>query len=359
MNRALEIWFVLLVFISCSTDKIDMSTLESENTIFISAVDLSRYPEIAISKPVFYDLDGNQNNFLEILKNNGVNTVRLRLWVNPNNGHSGFNEVKQFSKTLKKNGFKTWLTLHYSNTWADPAHQETPTDWQGVGFAQLKDSVYCYTEKVAKELQPDYIQIGNEINTGFLHPNGHILTQFLQFKELMDTAILAVRRYTNDTQIILHFAGIEGADWFYKQVSILDYDIMGLSYYPIWHGKSFSTLKQTMLRLSDSYNKKIIIAETAYPFTLQWNDWTNNIVGLDEQLILPEYTATPTGQKNFIKKVKTLTNEMENGIGFCYWGAELIAWKGNQSMDASPWENQALFDFNNVALPVLKEFKNE
>ncbi|TLX74566.1 arabinogalactan endo-1,4-beta-galactosidase [Labilibacter sediminis] len=275
------------------------------------------------------------------------------------NEHSGFNEVKQFSKTLKTKGFKTLLTLHYSDTWADPGHQEVPAQWKDIGFVALKDSVYNYTWKVMEEIKPDYIQIGNEINSGFLHPYGHISNNFQQFKELMEAAILAVRKSTGDTDIMIHYAGIEGADWFFNQVNTLDYDIIGLSYYPIWHGKSLDDLKDKMQDLGKSYYKKIIIAETAYPFTLEWNDWTNNIVGMEEQLILPEYPATIEGQRKFITQIKTLTKEVENGIGFCYWGAELIAWKGNQATDASPWENQALFDFNNNALPVLGEFINE
>ncbi len=359
MNRTLQILITFLIFNSCNKDDKNAPIPENENSIFISAVDISSYPEISNSNPTFYDLEGNQSDFFSILKDHRINTVRLRLWVNPINQHSGFNEVKQFSETLKTNGFKTWLTLHYSDTWADPAHQETPIQWQGINFTQLKDSVYNYTEKVMTELLPDYIQIGNEINPGFLHPYGHISNNFQQFIELMDTAIAAVRTNNNDTEIVLHFAGIEGSDWFFNQVSVLDYDIIGLSYYPIWHGKSLSDLKDKMQYLGDEHNKKTLIAETAYPFTLDWNDWTNNIVGIDKQLILPEYPATREGQRKFIKRIKILTNEVENGIGFCYWGAELIAWKGNQSTDASPWENQALFDFENKALPVLREFKNE
>ena len=359
MNRTLQILLTLLIFTSCTKEDINSPVPELENSTFISAVDISSYPEILNSNPTFYDLEGSQKDLLTILKGNGINTVRLRLWVNPINEHSGFNEVKQFSNTLKTKGFKTWLTLHFSDTWADPAHQETPTQWQGINFTQLKDSVYSYTEKIVNELQPDYIQIGNEINSGFLHPYGHMSNNYGQFIALMDTAIAAVRTNTNDTEIILHFAGIEGSDWFFDQVSSLDYDIIGLSYYPIWHGKSLNNLQSKMQYLSETHHKKILIAETAYPFTLDWNDWTNNIVGLDEQLILPEYPATIEGQRKFINQIKTLTKEVENGIGFCYWGAELIAWKGNQSTDASPWENQALFNFDNKALPVLREFKIE
>lgn len=356
MNRIPHIFITLLVFISCNKDVITAPIQENENLDFISAVDISRYPEISSSNPIFYDLNGTQNTFLNILKENGVNTVRLKLWVNPINEHAGFNEVKQFSKTLKTYGFKTWLTLHYSDTWADPGHQKIPVEWQGVSFTQLKDSVYNYTEKIMNELQPDYIQIGNEINSGFLHPYGHISTNLPQFKELLNMGITAVRAQSNTTKIILHFAGIEGSDWFFDQVSDLDYDIIGVSYYPKWHGKSLENLKINMQDLSETHNKKILIAETAYPFTLNWNDWTNNIIGLEEQLILPEYPASIEGQRKFIHQIKNLTKEVAKGIGFCYWGAELIAWKGNESIDASPWENQALFDFNNKALPVLREF---
>jgi len=359
MNRIIQILISLLVFISCNKNEINAPIPGNEYSEFISAVDISSYPEISNSSPIFYDLGGNQKEFLDILMENGVNTVRLRLWVNPSNEHSGFNEVKQFSQTLKSKGFKIWLTLHYSDTWADPSAQEIPMQWQGISFTALKDSVFNYTKKVVTEIKPNYIQIGNEINSGLLHPYGHISNNYQKFIELMTMGITTVRANSNETEIILHYAGIEGSDWFFNQVNMLDYDIIGLSYYPIWHGKSLNNLKTKMQYLSKTYNKKIVLTETAYPFTLEWNDWTNNIVGLEEQLILPEYPATIEGQREFIEQIKRLTKEVENGIGFCYWGAELIAWKGNQSTDASPWENQALFDFQNKALPVLREFNNE
>ena len=357
MKKSLQIVIIFLSFSACKKDNLNDPIQEDENLTFISAVDISRFPEISNLSPMLYDLEGNENDLLTILKNSGINTVRLKLWVNPISEHSGFNEVKQFSEILKANGFKIWLTLHYSDTWADPGHQESPNQWQGINFKELKDSVYNYTEKVTTKLQPDLIQIGNEINSGFLHPYGHI-NYIQQFRELLDTAILAVRTTSSETQIILHFAGIEDSEWFFDQVSIVDYDIIGLSYYPIWHGKSLNNLKVEMQHLSNAHEKKILIAETAYPFTLDWNDWTNNIVGSQDQLILPEFPATPEGQRKFIKEIKVLIKEVENGIGFCYWGAELIAWKGNESQDASPWENQALFDFENQALPALREFKN-
>ena len=354
--KTLYIWIAILMLISCDKEDVD-SASENEQSSFISAVDISSFPEISNTNPSFYDSEGNEGDFLALLKANGVNTIRLRLWNNPSNEHCGFGEVKIFSETLRSQGFNIWLTLHYSDTWADPAHQETPSQWEGINFTALKDSVYQFTKKVATEIPAEYIQIGNEINTGFLHPQGHISSNFEQFKALMDTAIVAVRTHSNDTKIIMHHAGLESAEWFYNQISVLDYDIIGLSYYPIWHGTSLSNLQTNMQDLSQIHNKDIVIAETAYPFTLDWNDWTNNIVGSEEHLILPDYPATPGGQRGFINAIKTITHEMDKALGFCYWGAELVAWNGDQSTDGSPWENQALFDFSNTALPVLSEFQ--
>jgi len=99
MNRTLHILITFLIFVSCNKDDINVPIPENENLTFISAVDISSYHEISNSNPTFYDLEGNQNDFLTILKDNGINTVRLRLWVNPISEHSGFNEVKQFPQT--------------------------------------------------------------------------------------------------------------------------------------------------------------------------------------------------------------------------------------------------------------------
>lgn len=358
MHKITLLFLIPLLFISCKKESLTSMISETENQDFITAVDISSYPEIIQSNPTFYDSEGLEDNFLNILKVNGINTVRLRLWVNPHDEHSGFEEVKRFSETLKSLGFKTWLTLHYSNTWADPGHQQTPVNWQGLSFNAIKDSLYTYTNKIVQELKPHYIQIGNEINSGFLHPYGDITNNFENFIELIKVGTTAVRTADANTKIILHFAGMEGADWFFKQVNSVDYDIIGLSYYPLWHGKSINALGTLMNSLSESYQKNILIAETAYPFTLEWNDWTNNIVGTKDQLILPEFPASAEGQRKFIQQIRELTSELEKGLGFCYWGAELIAWKGKESKEASPWENQALFDFDNHAVAGLKAFKN-
>ena len=319
----------------------------------VRAVDISSYPEIALSSANYLNASGEVEPLLDILKKEGINTIRLRLWVDPSNGHSGFQEVLTFSNELKSQGFKVWLSLHYSDTWADPGQQSPPSQWQNLSFEVLADSVYHYTEKVVAEIRPDYIQLGNEINSGLLHPFGHITDNREGFLQLLEQTSAAVRATSSDCQIIIHYAGITGAEWFYDLVDSVDYDIIGLSYYPIWHRKNLDSLSITMQQLATVHDKDLVIAETAYPFTLDWNDYTNNIVGLNEHLILPQYPSTPSGQSDFVRDIADRVLAVDGGLGYCYWGGELIAWKGPQATDASPWENQALFDFNYQALPAL------
>jgi arabinogalactan endo-1,4-beta-galactosidase len=155
---------------------------------------------------------------------------------------------------------------------------------------------------------------------------------------------------------MLHYAGI-GADasWFYNKMTTVNYDYIGLSYYPIWHGKNLEDVKSTISTLGQIHNKKVIIAETSYPFTLGFNDWTNNILGTTDQII-PLFSATPLGQKAYLLALKEKIKETQQGFGFCYWGTEWVAFRGNQSTNGSPWENQSLWDFNNRALPAMAAF---
>lgn len=286
------------------------------------------------------------------LKNAGVNVIRLRVWKNPTEPTSDFETVKSLVREIKSLGLKTLITVHFSDTWADPGHQSKPLQWQSLNFIQLKDSVYSYTKKICSEINPEYIRLGNEINDGLLWPEGKLSSNLSQMKNLLKAGISAVRETNKNTKIIIHCAGFGDADFFYSKISDLDYDIMGISYYPIWHGKDLLVLQQSLTSLSDTYNKFIFIAETSYPFTLEWNDWTNNVIGLNSQL-LPEYPATPQGQKDYLLRISDLVTKVPKGIGFCYWGAEWVSYKGSQSVNGSSWENQAFWDFNNKVLPVV------
>ncbi len=358
--KHLKYMALFLLLSGCGEEKKSEDSVISEKSEFISAADLSSFPEIEETHPVFYNRNGIAEPLPDILKENGVNTIRLRLWVNPESEHSGLKEVQKFAKQLKDKGFKIWLSIHYSDSWADPGHQKIPGWWEDISYNQLKDSVRQYTLRVMQTIGPDFVQIGNEINPGILLPEGNRFLQPAQFKELLSTATQVVRTKYPDTKIIIHFAGIDDAMNFFDEIKSIDFDIIGLSYYPVWHGKDLSRLSSTLEQLAQTYHKEVIIAETAYPFTLEWNDWTNNIVGTEDQLILPKFPASLEGQKDFIAAIrKMLLNDIKEGAGFCYWGGELIAWKGKTATDASPWENQALFDFDNKAVPALEVFNTK
>jgi len=347
--------FLILTLFSCSKNTELEPVVANSPTTFISAADLSALPQVEANNNVFYNLEGQQQDFLTILKNAGLNTIRLKLWKNPSINTASFTEVKSFTNRLKTLNLKVWITIHYSDTWADPGHQITPLQWQGLPFNALKDSVYNYTKKIISEINPDFIQIGNEINNGFIYPYGKLDSNENQFIILVNSAIKAIRATNSNTKIILHYAGYNGAQTFFNKFKNSDYDIIGLSYYPKWHGKSLQALANTLNILSVTFDKEILIAETAYPFTFNWNDLTNNIIGSNDQ-ILPEYPATPNGQHDFLNMIKSIVKATNKGVGFCYWGGELIAFKGQQATNGSPWENQALFDFNNKALPVIEAF---
>ena len=341
---------------SCSSDSKDETEPIVEDN-FIRAADMSYLPLIE-SEGTVYKNNNISENALTTLKNAGCNTIRVRLWKNPINAHSGFNEVKTFAQRIKQAGMKVWLTVHYSDTWADPANQEKPAEWASLNFTNLKTEVANYTTQIMTEINPDIIQIGNETNDGMLWPEGKITTNESQYVQLVQSAVAAVRSKSSTTKIMLHFAGTSGSDWFFNKVASVDYDYIGLSYYPIWHGKDLNVVKNTINSLSATHNKKVILAETAYPFTLGWNDWTNNIMGLESQLITA-YPATPAGQKSYLLAIKNLVKDTTNGIGFCYWGSEWVAFRGNESTNGSSWENQALWDFNFNALPVMEAFSKE
>jgi len=352
------IFLLIISLLSCSKSTIPEPNLAQIPTDFIRGADLSALPQVEAANNLFFNLEGQQKNLLTILKNAGLNTVRLKLWKNPVADNASLKEVKTLTNRLKTMDLKVWLNIHYSDTWADPGKQKTPLQWQGLTFDALKDSVYNYTKKVVSEINPDFVQIGNEINNGFLFPLGKLSSHESQFLALISKAIQAVRDTHSGTKIILHYAGYNGAQAFFNKFKNTDYDIIGLSYYPKWHGKNLQTLSLTLNNLSATFDKEVLIAETAYPFTLGWNDFTNNLIGSADQ-ILPAYPPSPNGQRDFILKIKDIVKTAHKGIGFCYWGGELIAFNGPQATNGSPWENQALFDFNNKALPVIEVFKSD
>ena len=348
-----KLFFILLAIslFSCSSSDSTNPVIEDN---FIRAADMSFLPLIE-SEGTVYKHNNQAQDAITTLKNAGCNTIRIRLWKNPSDAHSRLTEVKALAQRIKQAGLKVWLTVHYSDTWADPGNQAKPADWQSMDFNTLKTSVTDYTNQIMTEINPDIIQIGNETNDGMLWPEGRLSTNENQYLQLVSAASTAIRSKSATTKIMLHYAGISGSDWFFSKVANIDYDYIGLSYYPIWHGKSLTDLQNTMNTLGQLYSKKVLIAETAYPFTFDYNDYTNNIIGLSSQII-PTFSATNDGQKQYLLALKNTVKQSTNGTGFCYWGSEWVAFRGPTSTNGSSWENQALWDFTNNSLPAMDAF---
>ncbi len=323
---------------------------------FMRGADLSFLPTTEGEGTVYYSNSDVASDVILLLKSRGCNTIRMRLWHTPADAHSSLAEVKALADRVKSAGLKVYLSIHYSDTWADPGHQAKPAAWQGLTYTVLKDSLYRYTKKVVTLIQPDYVQVGNELNGGILWDDGKI-NNLSNFIDLVKEGCRAVREVAPAAKILIHFAGTDNSQWFFTQIksASVDYDMIGLSYYPVWHGLSLDVLKTMITTLISDTGKPLVIAETAYPFTLGYNDYTNNIVGLSSQLI-PNYPATPEGQKNFLLAIKSMLKQNSKGAGFCYWGAEWVAFRGPTATNGSSAENQALFSFGNKELPATAAF---
>lgn len=334
----------------------------------IRGADISFLTQITDNNGIFR-VNGQPVDALTILKNSGVNFVRLRIWHTPEDVYSGLNSTLQLASAAKAKGMHILLDFHYSDTWADPAHQSMPALWAQTQFPVLKDSIYNYTKTVLQKMNeqntmPEIVQIGNEITSGLLWPEGRVggiyntVKQWNQFTELLKAAALAIEE-AGGGQIkkMMHIdrgGDSAASQWFYDSLVAADvpFEYIGLSYYPWWHG-SLDNLSNNLRSLKNRYTQKIILAETAYPWTLLWNDNTNNIVGLPEQL-LPGYPASPAGQLAYLNEVKSRLHT-ETGIkgeGMFYWGGEWIS----TATFGSSWENQALFDFSGETLPALSFF---
>lgn len=326
-------------------------------------VDASFIPQLEAAGVVFRDTTGVARDPFAIFASRGINLIRLRVWHTPAGGWCGTQQTLAMARRAKAAGMSIMLCIHYSDSWADPGQQTIPTMWQGQTLLQLRTSVQVYTRDLVASLDaqstpPAVVQIGNETTDGMLWPTGRISTAgFNAFATLFAAGADGVRLAmpTPRTPIIMaHIdrGGDNGATrWFFDQMASRNvaYDAIGLSYYPWWHG-SLAAMQTNINDVATRYGKRVMIVETAYPFTLGWNDNENNFVGLSSQL-QPGFSATPGGQAAFIAAVNNAVAALPNGrgMGTCYWAPEYVA---NPAL-GSPWENLAAFDFTGRALPVL------
>lgn len=371
MKLTSSILLLFILIVSC-TDSESNDDSPINNSVFYKGMDLSFQSELEDYNVDYKDANGNSVELLDFVKSKGTNLVRLRLWHTPQNGENSLSGVKAYAQKIKAKNMNFLLNFHYSDYWADPGNQTPPVAWQNMSFDQVKVAIYNYTKEVVQQLKsqntmPEMIQIGNETDSGFLWNYGKVWDEFnnnwANYASLVSEAIRAVREVdtNNQTQIMLHIAGIQTAIPFFNELQPynLDFDIIGLSYYPQFQTKDLNLVASTLNNIATTFSKPILMVEVAYPFTLQWNDSLNNFIGNIEQTI-PEFAPTPQGQKAyFVWLVTTIKNIPNNkGIGFCYWAPDWVAFNGNEntSTNGTSWENQCLFDFNLKALPALEIF---
>lgn len=383
MRKSLYVFisWTLLVGGACSDSKSDPAPVlpdlvEIEFPDFVKGLDLSYVNQVEDHNGTYYE-NGQKKDPFELLQQKGANLVRLRLWHNPKwiEGiygkntvlYSGFEDVKRSIQRAKNANMAVNLDFHYSDTWADPGNQDVPEAWQSItDINVLSDSVYNYTYSVLNhlfeaDLLPQMVQIGNETNPGMMitkknssFPNLEVYNgQWKNFGRIVNAGIQAVRdmdaKSGRKTVVALHVADPKNLEWWFDDAvskgSITDFDVMGFSFYHNWHTTvSFNDLPDLVARLTRRFNKKLMVLETAYPFTKENNDNYGNI--FYNQPPVSGFPYSIQGQYEFMKELNQKMAEA-GAIGVIYWEP---AWITSEMKDlwgtGSSWENCALFDFN-------------
>ncbi|MBB6462346.1 glycoside hydrolase family 53 protein [Flammeovirga kamogawensis] len=385
--------FVTVLIMSCSeakeiTESIGEESLipsdsTTENSFYFGA-DLSYVNQI-LDEGGQYKVDNRQENPYQIFADRGTNLVRLRLWHTPKWSQSLDNDqdaklysdladVEKAMVEAKAKGMEVVLDFHYSDTWADPDKQHVPEAWKNIeSLSVLSDSIYNYTFSTltylnSKGLMPSFVQIGNETNCGMMYtdasntfPKCNVCDgNWANLKTVLSSAISAVHA-VNDTALtttktILHVADPKNIEWWFENITsgddAVNFDIIGISYYPIWHNTiAFNQMETTVKGIKSKFNKEVMIVEIAYPWTTEADDDYNNIFGYGD--IVQGYPYTPEGHLNLMK---SFTQSMINAgaLGVIYWEPAWIAvpiktlWGTGSS-----WENCAFFDYNGNATSIF------
>lgn len=400
----MKLQFILLILLFVSLSCSDKNQPGEEDPIpnekpkyhlftpdeFAMGVDLSYVNQIEDHGGVYRDSSKVRDPF-RIMKDHGANVVRVRLWHNPTwvktvygsdqtPLYSGFSDVLKTIQRAKALGMAVCLDVHYSDTWADPGNQKPPLAWENITSLQvLKDTVYNYTFSVLTKLNnlglmPEMIQIGNETNCGLMmtktkagFPNlDGCNNHWKELGEVMNSGIKAVRdvsaKSSVKTKVALQVSDPTNVYWWFGKITtsgaVIDFDIIGMSYYPLWHTTvSFANLPVLITKLKNDFQKKVMILETAYPWTLEYGDSYNNQFG--SQSPLSEYPFTKEGQSKFL--IDLCQNTISaGGSGVMYWEPTYISSQAKTEWGTgSTWENAALFDFSGNAIPSIDYLRHD
>jgi arabinogalactan endo-1,4-beta-galactosidase len=321
--------FVGSVFIQCS-DSPDAPPLQPpiKTEPFAKGADVSWLSEMEASGIKFSDNNGTQKDCMVILKEKGINTIRLRAWVNPANGWNNTADLVSKAKRAKLLGMKLLVSFHYSDTWADPGNQTKPAAWENLSFDLLKTALFNYTKDVMEALKlneatPNWVQIGNETNNGMLWPDGRVATNnvsnFANFSALINQGYNAVKAVSDTTKVVIHISN--GYDnglfrWMFDGLTsnATKFDIIGMSLYPSFAPSGLanwsSTNTQCLTNINDMitrYQKPVMIVEVGTP---------------QDQAAIAKLFLT-----DLIAKTKSIVGG--KGMGVMYWEPQCYNnWKG-------------------------------
>ena len=385
---------------------INIRKIDGLSEDFIRGVDISSVISLEQSGVKFYDVWGIRADVFKVLAQAGVSHVRIRVWNNPydndGNGYGGGNcdleKAIEMGKRATRNGLKVLIDFHYSDFWADPAKQKAPKAWQNYSVARRADAIYNFTKDSLTQLvnagvNVDMVQVGNETGYGFCGcatwdmGDDYTVVPFSNIAQLMNAGSRAIREIDKNILVVVHNTEPNsGYQWISKDYhdNNVDYDVFASSYYPNIHG-SIANLKSELKYIADTYDKKVMVAETQYPYTKDnGDDYTN---ALSEKIGDMKYPISVQGQAQHVRDVCQAIHEIgDKGIGVFYWECAWIpvgtVWSDNEPIwgqYGSGWaskyaseydheivgdynygsavDNQAFFDFNGRPIDSINIFK--
>ena len=369
---------------------------------FILGADVSTLIAQENSGVRYYDEEGNEQDLLLTLAENGINTIRIRVWNDPydaeGNGYGGGNNdvetAIEIGKRASQYNLSVMVDFHYSDFWADPAKQMAPKAWEGMTREEKQTAAYEFTYNALKQMitsgvNVTMVQIGNEITNGLAGEEKWSSRVYILYGASQAVRDIAAE-YKKDIQVVVHFTNPESSGQYDKYAQMLDkfevdYDVFASSYYPYWHG-TLENLTTVLKNVADKYDKKVMVAEVSYAYTMEDGDGSGNTISEDTVCELT-YPVTVQGQADCIRDVTKAVVDTGAGIGVMYWEPAWIPvpaatqeereklWEQHGSgwasvyageydpedagkyYGGSAWDNQALFDFNGKPLASLSVFR--
>jgi len=324
--------FISASAISAALTMLPMNSAQAKIRRLKNGIDISWLPDVEAAGGKFFTSTGSVIDPIRLMKMSGISVGRIRVWVNPEAANGSIHRAIKLAKRLKQQGIEICIDFHFSDTWADPAHQSIPNTWSSESLTQLKTDLSQYISSAlykfrAAKVTPQWVQLGNEISNGFLWPIGKIDSsspeQWRRFVTLYKSAARALRKASPKSTSILHLdcgGDSDKLQWWFamaEEYGLRDYDVVGLSYYSQWHG-SLTNLRAGLSTAIEVSNKPVLIVETAYPWTVR--RFGSDVLDV-EKSGLANLPLTEVGQANYVKQLQSIMRTLPNnsGLGIWWW----------------------------------------